>query len=216
MTANRKTQLQIALDTRSLAEAVKLAEIIQNQVDIIEVGTPLIKRYGVESIRTIKQTCPAHPVVADMKTMDGGTYEAELAFDYGADVTVVMAVADQATIHKVLEVARERGKRVMVDMLGRCDVESYLESVSQLADDLILLVHSAFDREQREKEERLLGDLRRARMNTNHLLAVGGGINPETLRLVKSHDPDIVVVGSFVVSALDPVQAITELRGVLL
>ena len=208
-------RLQLAFDTRSLAEAVEIAERIRGDIDIVEVGTPLIKRYGVEAIRVMRETCPDHPLVADMKTLDGGTYEAELAFDNGADVTVVMAAADLATIHKVLEVAREREKRVMVDLLGREDLSSSLEFLDQLTDELTLFVHSAFDRERPIKEAKLLGDLERIGKHPDRLLAVGGGINPETLRIVKGYDPDIVVVGSFVLTAPDPVAAVRELRGVL-
>ena len=207
--------LQLALDTRSLAEAVAIAKTIRNDVDIVEVGTPLIKRYGVEAIRMVREACPHHPLVADMKTMDGGTYEAKLAFDHGADITVVMAAADPATIHKVLDVAVKRNKRVMIDLLGQGSPGPTLECVRKLDHEVILLVHSAFDRAQDVKQEQLADDARLVARRDRHLLAVAGGITPETLRALRGCHPDIVIVGSFLTSAPDLAAAARELREVL-
>jgi len=90
--------LQLALDFVELEEALGLLEKVHSFVDIVEIGTPTIIRYGVEAVRRVKQSFPQKLVLADLKIMDAGEGEARLAFEAGADVVTVMAVAHDETI----------------------------------------------------------------------------------------------------------------------
>ena len=115
---DKRIKLQLALDLGSLDEALNIAREIEKYIDIIEIGTPLIKKYGIESVRVARKAFDKAILLADMKTMDGGVFEAEIAFEAGADLTTVMACADYNTIQNVINIAKNYKKKVMVDMLG--------------------------------------------------------------------------------------------------
>ena len=76
-------KLQVAIDLLSTADALALLKKVANQVDVIELGTPLIKQEGLSVVTNVKAAYPDKLVFADMKTMDAGESEADLAFDAG-------------------------------------------------------------------------------------------------------------------------------------
>lgn len=83
----------------------------------------------------MKQTFPEKIMIADMKTCDAGKQEAVQAFKAGADLTAVMAFSADQTILDLLEVARQYGKRVMIDFL-RVKEQRLLE-LGELKADLV-------------------------------------------------------------------------------
>ena len=99
-------ELQIALDGEFPAALALLSQVAPF-VDIAEVGTPLIFREGVDAVRQFRAAHPQLTLVADLKIMDAGAAEADIAFCAGADCVTVMALASDATISGALRSARE-------------------------------------------------------------------------------------------------------------
>ena len=94
--------VQISLDLTNLAEAIEMAEIaVAAGVDWLEAGTPLLLAEGLRAVETLHIRFPNHPIVADLKTMDGGYLEAEMMAKAGASYVVVMGRAHEATIRRV-------------------------------------------------------------------------------------------------------------------
>src|ERR1700730_2966414 len=91
-------KLQVAIDLLSTADALNLLRKVAEHVDVIELGTPLIKQQGLSVVTNIKAAYPNKLVFADMKTMDAGELEADLAFKAGADIMTVLASAGDSTI----------------------------------------------------------------------------------------------------------------------
>ena len=104
-------KLQIALDDLTMEEALVLMDTVQNYVDIIEIGTPFIYEYGMEAVRTMKKRYPDKEILADMKIMDAGYYEAEEALKAGADYVTVLAVTDLLTIQGCVKAAQAYGSK---------------------------------------------------------------------------------------------------------
>jgi 3-hexulose-6-phosphate synthase len=71
-------------------------------------------------VRSLREQFPDTPIVADLKTMDGGYLEAEMMAKAGATHVVVMARAHEETIRCVVEAGKDLGVAVMGDNLG-CD-----------------------------------------------------------------------------------------------
>jgi 3-keto-L-gulonate-6-phosphate decarboxylase len=81
-----KPVLQVALDLVHGERALSIAsDAVKGGVDWIEAGTPLIKSEGMSIIRQLKKAFPMHTVVADMKTIDVGGAEVEMAAKSGAE-----------------------------------------------------------------------------------------------------------------------------------
>lgn len=111
--------VQLSLDLTSMDEAIDTAAIgVEAGVDWLEAGTPLLLAEGLHAVETLRARFPRHPIVADLKTMDGGYLEAEMMAKAGADFVVVMGRAHEATIRRVVDAGRDFNIRVMGDNLG--------------------------------------------------------------------------------------------------
>src|SRR6187401_1718687 len=108
-----KTIVQISLDVTNIPEALETAHLARRAgVDWLEAGTPLIIAEGMHGVRALREHFPGTPIVADLKTMDGGWLEAELMAQAGATHVVVMARAHEETIRAVVKAGRDLGVRV--------------------------------------------------------------------------------------------------------
>ena len=125
-------KLQIALDDLTMEEALVLMDKVQDFVDIIEIGTPFIYEYGMEAVRTMKKRYPDKEILADMKIMDAGYYEAEEALKAGADYVTVLAVTDLLTIQGCVKAAQVYGKEIVVDMICVTDLEKRIKELEEL------------------------------------------------------------------------------------
>jgi len=111
-----KPIVQISLDVTSKEEALETAALAMRAgVDWLEAGTPLIIAEGMHGVRALRQHFPNTPIVADLKTMDGGYLEAEMMAKAGATHVVVMARAHEETIRCVVKAGKDFGVQVMGD-----------------------------------------------------------------------------------------------------
>src|SRR5438445_8947664 len=111
--------VQISLDLTSITEAIDTAKLARRAgVDWLEAGTPLILAEGLHGVRALRDHFPGVPIVADLKTMDGGYLEAEMMAKAGATHVVVMARAHEETIKCVVRAGRDFGGNVMGDNLA--------------------------------------------------------------------------------------------------
>src|SRR3954466_1315815 len=108
--------VQISLDVVSIDEAVSTGEMaIRAGVDWLEAGTPLIIAEGMNGVKALRKEFPNVPIVADLKTMDGGYLEAELMAKAGATHVVVMERAHPETVKVIVKAGRDCGVKVMGD-----------------------------------------------------------------------------------------------------
>ncbi len=131
--------VQISLDIVTIDEAVDTAEMsLRAGVDWLEAGTPLIIAEGMNGVRTLRERFPQTPVVADLKTMDGGYLEAELMAQAGATHVVVMARAHEETIRCVVKAGRDLGIKVMGDNLACDDMIAGARRLEDLGCDFVI------------------------------------------------------------------------------
>ncbi len=146
-----KPIVQISLDVTNIPEALATAEMaLRAGVDWLEAGTPLIIAEGMHGVRARRQRFPAEPIVADLKTMDGGYLETEMMAGAGATHVVVMARAHPATIKEVVRAGRNFGVKVMGDDLGAEDKPAACRMMQDLGVDYIVH-HVGYD-ERRDPE----------------------------------------------------------------
>ena len=146
-----KPIVQVSLDLTSIDEALETARIaVRAGVDWLEAGTPLLLAEGLHAVRSLRREFPDHPIVADLKTMDGGYLETEMMAGAGATHVVVMARAHPATIKEVVRAGRDFGVKVMGDDLGAEDKPAACRSMQDLGVDYIVH-HVGYD-ERRDPE----------------------------------------------------------------
>lgn len=113
----KKAKMQLALDELGLDAALALAEQVRSYVDIIEAGTPLLLREGMRAVQALRNAFPEKEILADVKIMDAGEYEASIAFEAGADYCTVLGCTDLITIGGCLQAAQKYDRHVFVDMI---------------------------------------------------------------------------------------------------
>jgi len=131
--------VQISLDLTNIGEALETAAMAMRAgVDWLEAGTPLILAEGLHGVRKLRQAFPGVPIVADLKTMDGGYLEAEMMAKAGATHVVVMARAHEETIKCVVNAGRDFGIKVMGDNLGCEDMVAAAQWLEELGCDFVI------------------------------------------------------------------------------
>ncbi|MBS1597872.1 MAG: orotidine 5'-phosphate decarboxylase [Bacteroidetes bacterium] len=134
-----KPIVQISLDLIHIDEALETAAMaLRAGVDWLEAGTPLILAEGLHGVKKLREHFPGVPIVADLKTMDGGYLEAEMMAKAGATHVVVMARAHEETIKVVVRAGKDFGVKVMGDNLGCPDMVEAAKWLEDLGCDYIV------------------------------------------------------------------------------
>jgi len=201
--------LQLALDRITKEDCIRIAKETEKSIDIIEIGTGVIKEYGMSIIREMRSLFPDKLILADMKTCDAGKHEARQAFEAGADMTTVMAFSSDLTIKDTLQVAKEMGKQIMIDLLEVHSRERIAE-LKELGVKLVSL-HVGKDKQTEEAFNTTLFSLVQG---FDFEVAVAGGIDLENIHVIASHQPDIIIAGSSITGAEKPALAAAKMRGI--
>lgn len=200
-------ELQIALDRIPLDQAVRVTTAIRQHVDWIEVGTSLIKAYGMDGVRAVVQAAAGVPVLADLKTADDARFEFTLAYDAGAASATVLGLAADATLDTAAAVAADRGREAVVDLMGLAEPRR-AELAARLPAEVVLAAHVGKDVQSTGlRPESLLGPWAQGRR-----LALAGGLTAADLRQLSQIADLRVIVGSAVTKASDPLTAVLVLR----
>lgn len=224
--------LQLALDTPHADTVRRLLDRTAGDVDIIELGTPLLIRYGVDIIAGIRRDHPDKKILADLKIADAGAVEAALAFDAGADIVTVLGTAHPATIREAGERAKRSGGRVMADLITVREVDEAVSLARRLDRSGLdyLCLHTAFDARRQggtggqggpdgpdgpDDSARTLESISRVGAVVERAgLAVAGGLDPALIEQLIPHGPDIVVVGGYITGNPDPDRAVQAVQAV--
>jgi len=203
--------LQVALDFQHLKRAVQAAEeAVTGGADWIEAGTPLIKSEGVEAVRTLKKMFPSRVIVADLKVMDTGSFEVEIAAKAGAEVITVMAVADDGTMKEAVKAARRYGAKIMADLMSVEDMPKRTKELQGMGVDY-LCIHVSIDEQMTAHTP--MQKLREVCQIAEVPVAVAGGLNSETVADALEAGASIIIVGGAITKAekvADAARAIKE------
>lgn len=183
-------KIQIAIDRVSIERAIEIIEETFDYADIIEIGTSLIKDYGLESIRRIKQKFPHSTILADIKTIDEAAYEFEAVYNAGADIATVMGAASLETIRICKDVANRYDKQYVIDLLETTDKKQ--QELKQF-EDAILCVHLSSDKKGEGLEYLIKASIKN--LENFPRLSVAGGVNFSTINAIKQAGFEIAIIG---------------------
>ena len=200
--------LQVALDIVDMGKLRSvLSSLPENDHLIIEAGTPLIKKFGLNVISEIRAIKPNAFIVADMKILDTGNLEARMAADSSADAVVMSGLAPASTIEKAISEARKTGIYSVIDLLNVEDPVGLIASLKVKPD--IVELHRAIDAEHTSHAWGNIGDIKKA-AGGKLLVATAGGIRVPVVKEALKTGADILVVGRAITASKDVRHAAEE------
>lgn len=201
-----KPRLQLALDHTRLAAALQTVDRLHPHVDIIEAGTILCISAGIQAVSALRERCPQHTLVADLKVADAGGTLAEQAFSQGANWMTVICAAPLATMASALEVAERYRGEIQIELFGRWTLEDAKDwhglGIKQA------IYHRGRDAQasgQTWGQQDL--DTMKALSDLGIELSITGGITPTDLPLFKDIAVTAFIAGRALAETADPVLA---------
>ena len=145
--------------------------------------------------------------------MDAADYEVSQAVKFGADITTILGVAEDASIKAAIEEAHKHNKELLVDLIAVQDIEKRAKELDEMGADYIA-VHTGYDLQAQGQSP--LENLRKVKsVIKNSKVAVAGGIKPDTIESIIAEDPDLIIVGGGIANADDPKAAAKKCRDII-
>lgn len=203
----RPPYLQVALDVPTKDRTLKIIrELPKSDRIILEVGTPLLKHYGTQLIGELRETVRDVFIIADLKTLDVGKVEVDLAFEETADAVVASGLASVQTLDKFIYEADRVGVYSFMDTMDVVDPIEKLKLLKRLPD--LVILHRAIDTEATDKPRwHLIKDIKELGVK---LVAVAGGIRPQTTENALKSGADIIIVGRYITQSKDIARSTRE------
>lgn len=193
-------RLQTAIDRVSLERADEIIRLTDGYADIIEVGTSLIKDFGLSgSVKMLKDKYPEQCILADIKTCDEGEYEFREAYKAGCDIPTVMGFSSISTLEACHKTAQEYQKEYMIDLLEVS--EEKIEELKKKFPEAIFCVHLPSDNQGNGLKELVVRMCRQ--LEGIGKIAVAGGVTLDTVDIMKQIGVDIVIVGGAITKEQD-------------
>ena len=148
-------------------------------------------------------------MIADLKTLDVGKVEVDIAYEDTADAVVASGLAPGETLDAFVHEAKRLGIYAVIDMMNVEDVMAKVKSIKEFPD--IIILHRGIDQESGKTcgLERIQM-IRKAFPDKKFLIAVAGGIVPETAKEALEQGADILIVGRYVTQSKDIERAVRD------
>lgn len=195
-------KLQVAIDRVSLDQAKEVVKKLDGVVDIIELGTSLVKDYGLLQLSKDTLGMQKSELLLDLKTIDEGRYEFEKGFEVGADILTVMGAASVGTLETTYQVANQASGQMFIDLM-----EVTNEKIAQLTqfDQAIYGLHHAKDSQDGFDAAEAVATFVNEFPHVKRI-NVAGGIDLATAKQLKEQGlVETVIVGSKIMKSADPV-----------
>ncbi len=194
-------KLQLALDLVNIPQAIELIKEVEAHIDIVEIGTPIVKIEGLKAVSAIKAAFPHLAVLADLKTMDAAAYEVQKAAEAQADIVTILGVAEDESIKGAVEEAKKQGKQILVDLIAVKNLEKRAKELDEMGVDYIC-VHTGYDL-QAVGQNSFADLITLKKVVKKAKTAIAGGIKLETFAEVVNAQPDLIIVGGGIANQAD-------------
>lgn len=197
------TVLQVALDLKDLDKALEVgAGAAKGGAHWLEAGTPLIKSEGIKAVKELKKVFPDKKIVADLKTLDTGFLEVEMAARAGADVVGIAGVADLETVKGAGAGADDYDVILMADLIAVDNPVQRAKKLEKAGVDIIEY-HTSIDK-QNEGKNIAFDELETLTSALKIPVAVAGGLDQNTVVKAKKAGARVCIVGGAINSADNP------------
>jgi bifunctional enzyme Fae/Hps len=183
--------LQLAFNEGWAQAAQILPAIVRSERIVIEAGTPYIKREGLSGIHSIRAHWPG-PIVADLKTTDGGAEEVAMVRAAGATAATVLGSSPAETLNRFIQACDSLQMDSMIDMLG---VNDPLKVLMQLKKPpRVVVLHRGRDEEGTRGKVIHYKHINRVHSKFDVLISAAGGVDLREARSAIFNGANIVVV----------------------
>lgn len=204
-------ELQLTLDHGKRHELIRMADLMADHVDVIEIGYPELITFGLDVVSEIHEAHPGLKIAVDAKVFHGGSGVTRRCFEAGASIVTVLAYAPDQVIQQMVRHAKEYGGAIMCDLdgvrnLGRRTAEVDKLGVSYCHVSTGFLMEHEYDLMKPTHgsifQIRPLERAAAVKRNLIHAsLALGTGINESNLEQVLKYNPKLVMVGRGIYAA---------------
>lgn len=200
-----KPIIQLALDYVELAPALAMAQLVKNEVEAIEIGTPLTKAEGMNAVATVREICPDNIILADVKSPDVGGLEAKICFDAGADWMTVLGAAPLATVKLALEEANSRpGKEAIIELTGIRDILARAREWRSIGMER-MVYHRGWDEGNTSRlweahDRAIIQEL----IRMGFKISVAGGLGLDMISFFQGVDISVFIIGRAIRETPDP------------
>jgi len=202
--------IQLALDFTEIKRALKVSrEAVKAGISWIEAGTPLLKSEGLNALRMLRKELPGRKIIADMKIMDTGRMEAEMAFKAGADVVVVLGNASDQTIKEAVEASRNYGGEVLADLMEGAATVGRAKEVEKIGVHYVG-VHIPIDRQM--TGDISFGLVKEIASAVRIPVAIAGGLNSENVVDAVKAGASILIIGGAVTKSANVKEAVRAIK----
>jgi 3-keto-L-gulonate-6-phosphate decarboxylase len=203
-------KLQVAFDVKKYDYLKKIMESIYPYVDILEIGTLLIKSEGINVVKKAKIDYGL-PVFADLKCMDAGKFETEISVENGADYVTVLATSYDKNIKEVIDVCKEYNVKSVADSIN-CPIDRVVK-IQDFDIDVVEL-HTGY---LNEVGVRPWDDIKEFYPKATKPIFISGGISSKNLKEIQPYVKkiDAVVVGRTIINSINPKEEARKIREIL-
>jgi len=199
--SKKQRYLQVALNS-TLDEAFSIVRSLPvSERIIIEAGTPLIKRYGMQAVSSLYSYWNSrlagenlYPyVAADLKTMARAATEVAMVKNAGASAAICLGQAPIETVNAFIEACAKAGIDSMVDMMNIEYPVKLLRSLKKKPD--VVLLHRGVDEENFNKSKPIpYIQINKVLSTYDTLISIAGGDSIREVQRAIFNGAHIVVV----------------------
>lgn len=189
--ARNKRFLQLAFNSSFQDFMFALPYIPKNPNIIIEAGTPLIKKEGIDVVQRMRMFWSGL-ICADIKVVDGAKAEVEMAKEAGADYVTALGNASEETLRIFVDACKQNDIKSVIDMINTPDPLRSLWKANILPD--VVCIHRGRDEENSYGEIIQYRNITKIKGKWNVIVGAAGGIDQKELQSALFNGADIVVV----------------------
>lgn len=207
-----KPKLQLALDLTDLDKALKIAENVNDSIDILEVGTILAIESGMDSIREIRKLLPDIKILGDVRIIKAGGKIASMVYEAGADIVTIISDSTDETFEAVVKEKNKCENREVLIEINDSYTEEHLNKWKQYG-----LTHLIFHRgseitSTNEKwNEKDFSEIRKLH-EKGFKVYVTGGIGIDEISCFEGVPVESFIIGRTISQASNPLEVAQEIQ----
>lgn len=183
--------MQIAFNVPMADVEYLITRVPRDRRILVEAGTPFIKRYGMDGIKSLSSLWNGY-IVADIKVADGAKEEVEMVWQAGAHGITALGSSSTETLDIFVHTCESVGMDSMIDMI-RVDMPlKVLRPLKKPPN--VAMLHRGRDEETTHGKVIQYRQITKIKSKYDVLISAAGGVDLKEAQSAAFNGADIVVV----------------------